>query len=404
MKKGISLIALVATIAIMIILISTVTISGINTANNSKKQAFATELAMIQESVDSYKIKTNGEYPVNNSIVVNTEKLSENVLTNQFSGENITDNTLILQEVDYTKIGITSLKYGYKKDGDGDVYAISTVTNKVYYVKGIKIGTNTYFTLTDDLRNMINYNLGTGSDLVQEGIIFTPTETEWTNADVNVVVKVPEAYSVNTFTANGNAVTASPSQDGYSIYNVTGITGRYSIKVAYTRNSQPKEATYNVDNVDKVNPTLVLKDDNEDGKTDQILMQDKDKNTSYAYMSITSKTDDISGVKVVKYENENIPDPSVEQYFETNGKVITNDVVPIAKDVQYITVYVEDNAGNWTARRIPIDPAVYSGLITGPNAENVPIKVGNAPVLATRYDPYKMGYKWKYGYNNSHRY
>lgn len=45
-----------AVIAIIIILVSTITVSGMNTVNNAKKMSFGTDLKILQEAIDTYKI------------------------------------------------------------------------------------------------------------------------------------------------------------------------------------------------------------------------------------------------------------------------------------------------------------------------------------------------------------
>ncbi len=387
MKKGISLIALTTAIVIMVILLTTVTISGIGTANNSKKISFATEIASIQDVVDSYVIKTNGEYPVTDSVVVNTTKLSSEAVS-QFSGDiSAAGDSLVLQKIDYSKIGITTLKYGQiSNSSDNDIYALSTTTGKVYYVKGLSVGTKKYFALTDELRSAIDYSvLSTSSDLIQEGIIFTPSSIKWTNSDVDVTVKIPVTYSTITVLANNSTskVSLQETNSDYYVYKISGMSGNYTVQVNYTKDSVTKSAKYDVDNVDKTAPTLTV-------GTQKILQSSSD-STTYAYIDITEKKDDISGVKVVKYENENIPADKIEDYFKNGGKEVTKDIIPIDAYVQNMTIYIEDKAGNYAyINNLVIDTDIQAKLITGVKKATV-----NAPELATGMTPVKWnGSSW----------
>ena len=61
-KKGISVVALVASVAIIVALLTTVTISGVNTAHNAKKIAFGTEINMMQTALDAYYTKNNATF------------------------------------------------------------------------------------------------------------------------------------------------------------------------------------------------------------------------------------------------------------------------------------------------------------------------------------------------------
>lgn len=362
MKKGISLIALMATITILLILVTTVTISGIQSADNAKRTMFATEISNLQESVDAYKLKNNGDYPTKDIVSVNLGSVSANSIT-QFNGEKISNSTLSLYEIDYDKLNITSLRYGNKTDGDNDVYALSQDTGRVYYVKGLNVGSKTYFTLTDDLKQIINYSTNTSDTQVNDGIVYVASNTDWTNSNVNVDVKIPKTYVDVSVKINstGNALSPSSTSDPtYTIYSVNGITGNYEIDIAYKVNSSAdtKTSKYNVKNVDTVSPTITLDTAN------QKLMK-SDNGDSYAYVNVLTKSDDLSGIKLIKYESEKIDSAEVSNYFKSNGKQVdlNSNVIPIDKDAQYETIYAEDNAGNWTVVYLTVSSDVYSGLL-----------------------------------------
>ena len=128
----------VATVTIMLILMTTIIIAANSISDNSKRISFASEIKSIQQAVNSYVTKNEGEYPTVNSIVVDISKLDPTYQT-QFTAnqESVVDGKIILNEIDYQKIGITDLKYGNGKRGTNDIYAVSTQTGKVYYVMGV---------------------------------------------------------------------------------------------------------------------------------------------------------------------------------------------------------------------------------------------------------------------------
>lgn len=157
MKKGITLISVMSTVAIMFILISTVTISAFNITNNTQKTKFATEIAYIKEAVDNY-YTLNNSYPIGESVNVVPES------NDQFDGETQNNDKVTLYIIDKTKIGITETVYGNKNQGNNDdekatdIYVFSKDTKRVYYLKGLDVGGQVYYTLTDDLKKLINYN------------------------------------------------------------------------------------------------------------------------------------------------------------------------------------------------------------------------------------------------------
>lgn len=361
MKKGISLISLIATIAIMMILISAVTISAISISNNSKKNAFAIELSLIQESVDSYKIRNNGEFPVTDTIVLNLNSVDSSVINREFNSEDIIDGKIILQKIDYEKIGISSLKYGTAKENQSDVYALSSKTGKVYYVRGLEIGGKVYFTLSNELLNKVgNSELQNTST---SGIIFKKSNDNYTNEDITVELKVPEEYKNVSVLVDTRTASKGIAKDGYVIYTLTGLKNDL-ISIAYTDDGNSKTVKYTINNYDNISPTLKLKDINSDLKPDQIITENTETKKSTAYMEIIEKSDNLSGVKIVKYENEAIKVTDIKDYFKTNGREVKTNIIPIEKNVQNMTIYIEDNAGNYAyINNIKVEDDIFSKLL-----------------------------------------
>lgn len=152
MKRGITVVSVTIMVVLVIILASTITISVHSTMQNANKLAFALEISSIQEEISNY-INENSEetYPIKeNTYTISLASISENSVS-QFNDEEKDENgNITLYELDLEKIGITDRQYG-NKDDDKDVYALSLTTNKIYYLKGIKTTSKTYYTLTQDL-------------------------------------------------------------------------------------------------------------------------------------------------------------------------------------------------------------------------------------------------------------
>lgn len=357
MKKGISLLALVATVVILSILLTTVTISGIATVNNANKMTFATEVSLIQESSNSYLAKNNGEFPIGDSLQLDISGVTVNSKV-QFEGETITNNKIVLYKLDYKLLDISSLKYGLEEDGPADIYVVSKDTKKVYYAKGIAVGDKTYYTLTDDLKSMINYQTAGISADTKDGVIFVPSELNWTKSNVTVQVKIPKNYVSKTVTVNSSPIALTTSDANYDIYDITAISGNYTVIANYAVDGTAPitNSKYEVKNVDNTTPIISL------DKANQQLLKSDNPDETYAYLTILDKSDDLSGIKVVKYENARIKDTEIESYFKSNGKTLYKNIITIDKDVRDITVYIEDNAGNWTADFVTVSDIVYTGL------------------------------------------
>lgn len=369
MKKGFSLVALVATIVIMSILLTTVTISGIATTNNAKKISFATEISMIKESVDSYLIKSNGEFPVNDIVQLDVSNVSPSSKT-QFT-ETITNNMVSLFQIDYKLLGLTNLKYGLGQEGSNDVYLMSRETKNVYYGKGLAVGSKTYYTLTNDLKTSINYKTMGSENVANNGVVFIPSNVSWTKNVISVIVKIPKYYDGSqevTYNSNPvSSVSLSSSDEYYNIYNVPTINENYTITASYSIGSQPATSSkYIISNIDKIDPTIIL-------DSNQNIIQDQTKNS--AYIKVNSKNDNLSGVKVIKYENDEITG-DIGAYFRTNGQTVSKDVITITKNVKKITVYIQDNAGNYSSKVVTISDYVQAELLRDTTIERTYAKDG----------------------------
>ena len=345
------MVALAATVTIMLILTTAITIGGVNTSNNAKKIAFATELKTLQEAVDEYVNENNGSYPIGNSVVVDITSLStEN--KQQFNKETDGYNSgkVLLYDIDYEKINVKSLKYGDESNGANDIYVVSNTSGVVYYAKGLKIGNNTYYTLNDELTTLLNENADKNLVNTASVIVFQPNTTEWTKDEIEVTVKVPKTFTVSKIESGGVNIPLTSSETLYNNY-VVKKASNYQINVTYTpKGGSVTTATYEVKNFDNTAPTFTIDKDNQ-------IKNNSTNSNQIGYVKILNKKDDVSGIKVVKYENDSlytvdnitngtITKDEVKEHFQKNGKVLTTDIVPIEKNIGKITVYMEDKAGN----------------------------------------------------------
>ena len=350
-KYGFSMVALAATVTILLILTTAITIGGVNTSNNAKKIAFATELKTLQEAVDEYVNENNGSYPIGNSVVVDITSLStENKQQVNKETDGYNSGKVLLYDIDYEKINVKSLKYGDESNGANDIYVVSNTSGVVYYAKGLKIGNNTYYTLNDELTTLLNENADKNLVNTASVIVFQPNTTEWTKDEIEVTVKVPKIFTVSKIESGGVNIPLTSSETLYNNY-VVKKASNYQINVTYTpKGGSVTTATYEVKKFDNTAPTFTIDKDNQ-------IKNNSTNSNQIGYVKILNKKDDVSGIKVVKYENDSlytvdnitngtITKDEVKEHFQKNGKVLTTDIVPIEKNIGKITVYMEDKAGN----------------------------------------------------------
>lgn len=314
MKKGITLITLIIMIVVMLILTTTVTITGAQTINNSKKMKFASELLFMQETINNYKDNNGGNLPI--------------------TGAEITSSSLpqdVYYEVDMSLLGLIDTTYGRKLNGDTeDIYVVSNTDNIVYYLKGLKIGSTIYYNLNDELKKIINYTDSTIE--IKDGIIFTQSENNYTNNPINVKVQVPIEYSEVSVFSESSQISDYVVEDQYNVYDITK-SSNYDIIVNYTKNDKTYKQTYLVSNFDIEAPTIEI--------TNITTLIGED---SIKVNVVISTNDNLSGINKILYEVGNVE----KSYFETDkkGKIVTNNNVTVDDSAKGITFYIIDNAGN----------------------------------------------------------
>lgn len=244
MKKGISLISLMATITIMIILISTVAISGTQMSNQRKLADFATEISALQDSVNNYLKINPYDYPILDSVIVDLNQVSkENQEQFIANGDRILNNTIHLYEIDYQKINHTHLKYGKDGEDKADRYLLSAETGKVYYIKGLKVGKQVYYTLTEELKKKISYQTSDTQTLNGKELISYEQEDESEQLK-KVKVKIPLSYSDPIVKIGDNTYTATLVEN-QRIYEIECIPGTV-IDIIYRENDTTKTTSYKV--------------------------------------------------------------------------------------------------------------------------------------------------------------
>lgn len=154
-RRGITFIALVITIVVALIIVSAVVISYESIMQNTRKSEFAKEMYTVKKLVQEYEFM-NSTYPLKDEITVDLNSIDEDSKI-QFSDEpGYSSNSIVLSEINLSKAGVESIIRGTTKYGANDIYAFSTSTKKIYYLLGEPIGDNTYYTLTEELYDVIS--------------------------------------------------------------------------------------------------------------------------------------------------------------------------------------------------------------------------------------------------------
>lgn len=157
-RSGISMFILLITIIVIIILISTITLSISSLSNRHKISIFVNNLSTIEEYISSLNILKE-EMPFDEDLTIdevrakleteNLEAFNNEILNN---GDN---TTVVFKKVNLTKLEINEKNTGYAKKGENDIYIYSENTGIVYYLKGIKLDENIYFSINDKLTNIL---------------------------------------------------------------------------------------------------------------------------------------------------------------------------------------------------------------------------------------------------------
>lgn len=330
MKKGITLTSLVIVIVIMSILASTVVYFSIDSLKVEEKSRFGIEILNIQNEVDKYFYEY-GVYPVDGEVSFNLSNVKD-VDLYQFDGEVKENNVIKFGIINLDLIGINKTDFGKNKT-DLDVYVVSQTTGRVYYLKGVALEDNTFYTTDSKLyagENIQNGNI-TENDIQEGDVIFSVSDTEYTNKPITVTIKLPLDATITSISVTNNKSIGSEVQSGkYKTIAINETSpdknGNYIISLTYTYNGKSKTVRYDVENFDNTQPYLTYSETN-----------------MGEYISVNfSCSDNTSGVKEVKYETANITDTT---YFLKYGKKITGNEIKIKKGLSY-TIFAQDNAGN----------------------------------------------------------
>lgn len=340
-KQGITVTVMVVTIVILAILAGTITVSMYSTINYSRLSTWANEIMYIQDIVSEKLAEVSMTEFTTDIIDMNTAKLSNQDVVEQFFGETIESASVIqLYKLDLAKLGVTNLNYGKQKT-ELDIYAISEQTGKVYYVQGIEIDNKIYYTLTETLKNRFDLSNKT-SNLTS--IVFAPNILGYTSEPISVTVKVPSGFSnINITTSNDEIAIGSQTlkENTYEyIVNTNNVIGNYTVTVSYNDGVQDLVSKYEVKGYDATKPVI------QDLSRANFVYKESESKETFYVVGLTAT--DESKIKIFKYEIGNILEANAKEYFKNKGKTIVDGKINLDGTSTTYTLYAEDMAGNYS--------------------------------------------------------
>ncbi len=152
-RKGVSLLAIVISVAIILAISGTAIFEYRQIVIKARKRELATDFYLMSKAIKDYEF-INSKLPVTDKITISIPVGYEA----QFKDEPDLDGDgrIELKYVDYNKLNTEELVRGMQKNGTDFRYAMSEWTDRLYYLKGENIEGNIYYTLTNDLSELLD--------------------------------------------------------------------------------------------------------------------------------------------------------------------------------------------------------------------------------------------------------
>lgn len=372
-KKGISLVVLTVTILIIIILAATVLFYVNDTMTNSEISAFALDIKNVEDLVYEYYLNNN-TLPIDEDVEYTKTELLALISEGKDSlSKEITDNKDDSQTfyiVDLKKLPIEKTTKGTQANGDiTDSYIVTKDSMNIYYLRGEKIGSKYYFSLTDELIKKVeledNNTIDDSTiDIVNttSSIKYKKSTNDWTNT-LTVEIKT-ELEDGETFSYMLAGVDITESVTTNIVHVSEILSSNQTVKTAFIAENSSK-----VLKVQKIKDGEVLSETNIDISNLDILSgntitQSNVKHTKYdkyTLASISGYTDlGGSGLKEVRvlYTTKLDSSGNSTPYYENLPQVITKDYVysagvrneglllKLPADVTWYSLVFVDKAGN----------------------------------------------------------
>ncbi len=392
-KKGITMLTLIITIVVGLIIVSAGIVTVSNSISNATITAFANDLNTIQDQVNLYYMQ-NDSFPVYDgedayAQIDITDLASANGNYAEFQEElelngDWNDNGSLgaFYKIDLSKLNVEKTVRGTKQNSDeSDIYVVSYPSMNIYYVKGVEVKSETYFSLSSKIIKFVKNVENTSDDTSNTDVITAGSLTvkklkkDWTNKlafTLNAYMNSGESlyvdiggvqykfktnvgnntFVLNTFDDLENSLSNISSDELYSDdINHWINTDKQILNIYKTGSDSSKIDSLDIDmsNFDGKSPTA----------NNWNIIENNENNI------LTFKVADTeSGVKEVRYEylqkygeNGNLEKyyvgvDSLDPYFiKSRGKKATlskdgNVEISLPKEIEGIQLVVIDKAGN----------------------------------------------------------
>lgn len=139
-KSGISLVIVATAVIIMLTLISVASVVGSNAITSANFDEYISNIRRVADDVNEY-------YVENKTLPVTSEIVTTSSLSDEFRGEATLNGDLNnkLFVIDVSLLKDSTIKNGTGSVQNQDVYLVAEDTNNVYYMKGFKYKSKTYY-------------------------------------------------------------------------------------------------------------------------------------------------------------------------------------------------------------------------------------------------------------------
>ncbi|MCX8074717.1 MAG: hypothetical protein N2749_03920 [Clostridia bacterium] len=398
-KKGVSLVVLIITIIAAIILITAAIIQTRSSIAQATLTSFATDLSKIQDLTNEFYIN-HGTFPVPDS---SSSSLNQSQVTNMVdsryrnnfiyelssNGDYYDDSNLgTFYEIDLGKINIKTTVAGAKTLGQNDVYVVSYPSMKVYYLLGLNVQNNVYFSLSNKLNIAQSVKIENNQNIQNKtaNLSILKLANSWTNTmpikfeaslvssekvyimlsgvqTEKEVFGMQEGNNIRNFNlssllsdnkdSQGNDILISPfTSEEIAAFNNVEYTKRYITIII--KNGGITKQTIKSDLVNYDNTPPVLSDSDivssSDKNTVKFIVSDDSSNIKSIKYDYLTKSNESGSGELPYYNNVSSLD---KEYLNEYGKVasyISEGVysIDLPKNIKSISVLISDNSGNWT--------------------------------------------------------
>lgn len=435
-KRGISFIVLIITISILFILLGLTTLTVGNSVQSARKVAFASDLVSLEEAISVYYWQT-GEYPIllENGIdisyrydqetsLVSTTDPSDYIELNgsrtgyleNFKAEiaaNLDDSVeTVFYPIDLEKLDVKRTERGMRKNGKEDCYMMAYPSQNVYYLKGLTVGKQAYFSLVylsdQDSVTKLQTESEDRTSVIQTvaGMTVKRAKKVWTNElgitidaylenDETIYVKVAgKEEEIKLVTTVGRNLIILKSLEGSLALTEEEIQKFHSLEkkdryiTIIKKKNQVEVGTIKLglSNFEVEKPTFPS---NEDSLRKFRITSEEQENV-LTFIPI----DQISGIREVRYEyttkytstgtietiyknekEEDLVEFDVE-YMLANAKKATiledgKVEIRVPKDIEAIYIALFDQAGNEARMLKNVRTPIYAGVSLGRITTNV---------------------------------